>query len=39
MTEIETIQRKDKRVVIEDGEHKGKAGERQFLKRGTCVNL
>src|SRR6266513_3397224 len=27
------------RVVIENGEHKGKAGDGQFLKRGTCVNL
>src|SRR5205814_416880 len=25
------------RVVIEDGEHKGKAGDGQFLKRGECV--
>jgi len=27
------------RVVIENGEHKGKAGDGQFLKRGTCVNI
>src|SRR3954468_18631949 len=27
------------RVVIEYGEHKGKAGDGQFLKRGTCVNI
>jgi dihydropyrimidinase len=27
------------RVVIQDGEHKGKAGDGQFLKRGTCVNI
>ncbi|MEP7150043.1 MAG: dihydropyrimidinase, partial [Acidobacteriota bacterium] len=27
------------RVVIENGEHKGKAGDGQFLKRGTCVNF
>jgi len=26
-------------VVIENGEHKGKAGDGQFLKRGTCVNI
>ncbi|HEX8844226.1 MAG TPA: dihydropyrimidinase [Pyrinomonadaceae bacterium] len=26
-------------VVIENGEYKGKAGDGQFLKRGTCVNL
>ena len=25
------------RVVIENGEHKGKAGDGQFLKRGECV--
>ncbi|HUQ34216.1 MAG TPA: dihydropyrimidinase [Pyrinomonadaceae bacterium] len=25
------------RVVIENGEYKGKAGDGQFLKRGTCV--
>jgi dihydropyrimidinase len=27
------------RVVIENGEHKGKAGDGQFLKRGTCVKI
>jgi len=27
------------RVVIEDGEHKGKAGDGQFLKRGECVKI
>lgn len=27
------------RVVIENGEHKGKAGDGQFLKRGVCVNV
>src|SRR5437016_615487 len=27
------------RVVIENGEHKGKMGDGQFLKRGTCVNI
>jgi dihydropyrimidinase len=27
------------RVVIENGEHKGKAGDGQFQKRGTCVNI
>ena len=26
-------------VVIENGEHKGKAGDGRFLKRGTCVNI
>ena len=25
------------RVVIENGEYKGKAGDGRFLKRGTCV--
>jgi hypothetical protein len=28
-----------KSVVIENGEHKEKAGDGQFLKRGTCVNV
>jgi hypothetical protein len=28
----------DRRVHVENGEHKGKAGDGQFLKRGTCVN-
>ena len=27
------------RVVIENGEHKEKAGDGQFLKRGTCVSI
>src|SRR5215210_7083382 len=27
------------RVVVEDGEFKGKAGAGQFLKRGTCVSM
>ncbi len=27
------------RVVIENGEYKGKAGDGKFLKRGTCVNV
>jgi len=27
------------RVVIENGEHKGKAGDGQFLKRGECVRI
>jgi dihydropyrimidinase len=27
------------RVVIDNGEHLGKAGDGQFLKRGTCVNI
>jgi len=27
------------RVVIENSEHKGKAGDGQFLKRGECVRL
>jgi len=27
------------RVVIENGEHKGKQGDGQFLKCGTCVNI
>lgn len=26
------------RIVIENGEYKGKAGDGQFLKRGTCVS-
>jgi dihydropyrimidinase len=26
-------------VVIENGEHKGKAGDGQFLKRGECVKI
>jgi len=27
------------RVVIANGEHKGKPGDGQFLKRGTCVSI
>ncbi|HEX8142564.1 MAG TPA: dihydropyrimidinase [Pyrinomonadaceae bacterium] len=27
------------RVVIEDGEYKGKPGDGRFLKRGTCVTM
>ncbi len=27
------------RVVIEDGEYKGKPGDGRFLKRGTCVSM
>ena len=27
------------RVVIQNGEHTGKQGDGQFIKRGTCVNL
>ncbi|MCP9494842.1 MAG: dihydropyrimidinase [Pyrinomonadaceae bacterium MAG19_C2-C3] len=27
------------RVRVENGEYKGKAGDGQFLKRGTCVNI
>jgi hypothetical protein len=27
------------RVVIENGEHKGKAGNGQFIKRGECVRI
>jgi dihydropyrimidinase len=27
------------RVVVENGEFKGKAGDGQFLKRGTCVSM
>jgi hypothetical protein len=39
MTNTETIQNKVGRVVIENGEHLGKAGYGQFLKRGTCVKI
>jgi len=35
----ETIQDEVGRVIIENGEHKGKAGDGQFLKRGTRVNI
>jgi len=27
------------RVVIDNGEYKGKAGDGQFLKRGTCMTM
>ncbi len=27
------------RVIIENGEHAGKAGDGQFIKRGTCVRI
>jgi len=27
------------KVVIENGEYKGKASDGQFLKRGTCVTM
>jgi dihydropyrimidinase len=27
------------RVIIRNGEHKGQAGDGQFIRRGTCVNL
>src|SRR5215210_437432 len=27
------------RIVIENGEHKGKPGDGRFLKRGTCVSM
>ncbi len=37
MTNAETIRHVDGRVGVENGEHKGKAGDGQFLKRGTCV--
>ena len=26
-------------VVVDNGEFKGKPGNGQFLKRGTCVNI
>src|SRR5215210_7239463 len=35
---VETVLSRGK-VVIENGEYKGKAGDGQFLKRGTCVAL
>ncbi len=34
---VETVLSRGK-VVIENGEFKGKAGDGQFLKRGTCVD-
>lgn len=39
MTDIETIQPENGRVRIENGEHKGKQGDGQFLKRGECVKI
>jgi hypothetical protein len=27
------------KVVVDQGEFKGKAGDGQFLKRGTCVAI
>jgi len=27
------------KVVIDQGEFKGKSGDGKFLKRGTCVNI
>ena len=35
---VETVLSRGK-VVVDQGEFKGKAGEGQFLKRGTCVNI
>jgi hypothetical protein len=35
----EVIRHADGRVVIEGGEYKGKSGDGQFLKRGTCVSF
>jgi dihydropyrimidinase len=35
---VETVLSRGK-VVIENGEYKGKAGDGQFLKRGTCVSM
>ena len=35
---VETVLSRGK-VVIENGEYKGKAGDGQFLKRGTCVAM
>lgn len=35
---IETVLSRG-RVIIENGEYKGNAGDGQFLKRGTCVNV
>jgi hypothetical protein len=39
MTNTGIIQYEGGRVVVEYGEHKRKAGDGQFLKRGTCVNI
>jgi hypothetical protein len=35
---VETVLSRGK-VVIENGEYRGKAGDGQFLKRGTCVAM
>lgn len=35
---VETVLSRGK-IVIENGEYKGKAGDGQFIKRGTCVNI
>jgi dihydropyrimidinase len=37
-SKVETVLSRG-RVVIENGEHKGKAGDGQFLKRGECVKI
>ncbi len=37
MTDIETIRHEDGRVRVGNGEHQGKAGDGQFLKRATCI--
>jgi hypothetical protein len=36
---VETVHRDAAACVIENGEHKGKAGDGQFLKRGECVKI
>jgi dihydropyrimidinase len=35
---VETVLSRGK-VIIENGEYKGKQGDGQYLKRGTCVSL
>jgi len=35
---VETVLSRGK-VVIENGEYKGKPGDGQFLRRGTCVTM
>jgi len=35
---VETVLSRGK-VVVDKGEFKGKAGDGQFLKRGTCVAI
>jgi dihydropyrimidinase len=35
---VETVLSRGK-VVIENGEYQGKAGDGRFLKRGTCVSM